>query len=78
MLDSYTASVLYKQGLYMRNLIKRNLNGKKILMLFILTSIVYTIMLTITVPKVMSFSGGMKLLDMIPTGYDSSNCFWDQ
>ena len=56
----------------MRNLIKRNLNGKKILILFILTSIVYTIMLTITVPKVMSFSGGMKLLDMIPTGYNSS------
>lgn len=56
----------------MRNLIKRNLNGKKILILFILTSIVYTIMLTITAPKVMSFSGGMKLLDMIPTGYNSS------
>jgi hypothetical protein len=26
-------------------------------------------MLFITIPKVMSFSGGMKLLDMMPTGY---------
>jgi len=28
-------------------------------------------MLTITIPKVMSFTGGMKLLDMMPTGYNS-------
>ena len=56
----------------MRNLIRKNLNGKRVLMLFILTSIVYTIMLTITVPKVVSFSGGMKLLDMIPTGYNAA------
>ena len=28
-------------------------------------------MLTITIPKVMSFAGGMKLLDMMPTGYNS-------
>lgn len=26
-------------------------------------------MLTITIPKVMSFSSGMKILDLIPTGY---------
>lgn len=53
----------------MKNLIQRNLSGKKILLLFILTSIVYAIMLTITIPKVMSYAGGMKLLDMLPTGY---------
>ena len=28
-------------------------------------------MLTITIPKVMSFAGGMKLLDMMPLGYNS-------
>lgn len=28
-------------------------------------------MLTITIPRVMSFSGGMKLLDMMPTGYNA-------
>ncbi|NMM29098.1 MAG: hypothetical protein HHJ12_17930 [Glaciimonas sp.] len=55
----------------MKNLIKRNLNGKTILLLFILTNIVYTIMLTITIPKVMQFSGGMKILDMMPTGYSA-------
>jgi hypothetical protein len=55
----------------MKNLVIRNLNGKKILILFILTSIVYAIMLTITIPKVMNFAGGMKLLDMLPTGYNA-------
>lgn len=55
----------------MKDLIKRNINGKKILALFILTNIIYAIMLTITIPKVMSFSGGMKLLDMMPTGYSA-------
>lgn len=55
----------------MKNLVIRNLNGKKILILFILTSIVYVIMLTITIPKVMNFAGGMKLLDMLPTGYSA-------
>ena len=53
----------------MKNLIKRNLDGKRILFLFILTSILYALMLTITIPKVMNYSSGMKLLDMIPTGY---------
>ncbi|MDR2206936.1 MAG: hypothetical protein LBE36_12375 [Flavobacteriaceae bacterium] len=51
----------------MKNLITKNANGKKILILFILTNIVYAIMLTITIPKVMNFAGGM----MLPTGYDA-------
>ena len=55
----------------MKKLVTRNLNGKKILLLFILTNIVYAIMLTITIPKVMSYAGGMKLLDMMPTGYNA-------
>lgn len=53
----------------MKDLIRRNINGKRILFLFVLTNIIYVIMLTITIPKVISFSGGMKLLDMMPTGY---------
>lgn len=56
----------------MKNLVIRNLNGKKILGLFVLTNLVYAIMLTITIPKVMSYAGGMKLLDMMPTGYSAS------
>jgi len=55
----------------MKDIIKRNINGKKIILLFILTNVIYAFMLTITIPKVMSFAGGMKLLDMMPTGYNS-------
>lgn len=54
----------------MKNLIKKSLNGKVILFLFVLTNIVYAIMLLITIPKVMKYSNGMKLLDMLPTGYN--------
>jgi len=55
----------------MKDIIKKSINGKKILLLFILTNIIYAVMLTITIPKVMRFAGGMKLLDMMPTGYNS-------
>jgi len=54
-----------------QKIIEKNLTGKRILLLFFLTNIVYAVMLTITIPKVMTFSNGMKLLDMMPTGYDS-------
>jgi len=55
----------------MKEIIHRNINGKKVLLLFILTNLVYIFMLSITIPKVMSFSNEMKLLDMMPTGYDT-------
>jgi len=45
-------------------------SGKIILGLFILTNIIYVYMLMVTIPKTMEFSKGMKLLDMMPTGYD--------
>lgn len=57
----------------MRNIkevIEKNLKGKRVLFLFILTNLVYASMLIITIPKTMNFSNGMKLLDMMPTGYD--------
>lgn len=57
----------------MKSLIKfieKNISGKKVLGLFILTNLVYTFMLTVTISKTMEFSNGMKLLDMMPTGYD--------
>ena len=50
--------------------IKGHISGKKVLGLFILTNSVYVFMLTVTIPKTMEFSNGMKLLDMMPTGYD--------
>ncbi len=56
----------------LRNLISKNAGGRIVLLLFLLSSIIYAMMLTITIPKVVSFSGGMKLLDMIPTGYNAA------
>ncbi len=50
--------------------INSNISGKKVLGLFILTNAVYMFMLTVTIPKTMGFSNGMKLLDMMPTGYN--------
>lgn len=50
--------------------LEKNSSGKKVLGLFILTNLVYTFMLTVTIPKTMEFAYGMKLLDMMPTGYD--------
>lgn len=54
----------------MRKRINSNLAGKKVLLLFVITNIVYAAMLVITIPKTMSFSNGLKLLDMMPMGYD--------
>ncbi len=48
----------------------RNSSGRNVLVLLVLTYIVYAIMLVVTIPSTMSYSGGMKLLDMMPSGYD--------
>ena len=53
----------------MKDLIKKNISGGKVIFLFVLTNIVYLIMLTITIPKVMRYAGGLKILDMMPLGY---------
>jgi len=50
--------------------LEKNISGKKVLGLFILTNVVYAFMLMVTIPKTMGFSNGMKLLDMLPTGYN--------
>ena len=52
------------------NILEKNISGKKIWRLFILTNVVYSFMLFVTIPKTMEFSKGMKLLDMLPTGYN--------
>ncbi len=54
-----------------RKIIDKNLSGKKVLLLFVLTNTVYAIILIVTIPKTMTFSNGMKLLDMMPMGYNS-------
>lgn len=55
----------------MKDLIKQTITGKNVLLLFILTNIVYVMMLTITIPELMRFSGGVKILDMMPAGYNT-------
>lgn len=50
--------------------IERTISGKMVLGLFILTNIFYVLMLTVTIPRTMSHSNGLKLLDLMPTGYD--------
>jgi hypothetical protein len=54
-----------------KKIINKNATGKKALFLFVLTNLVYAVMLIITIPKTMTFANGMKLLDMMPTGYNS-------
>ncbi len=55
-----------------KKIINKHLTGKKVLLLFVLTNLIYAIMLLITIPKTMAFSNGMNLLDMMPTGYNST------
>lgn len=66
----YPCYTLLKKMKQLTKLIEKNISGKKIFGLFILTNVVYTFMLIVTIPKTMEFSNGMRLLDMIPTGYD--------
>lgn len=53
-----------------KKIVEKSISGKTVLGLFILTNVVYVIMLAFTIPKTMAFSKEMKLLDMMPTGYD--------
>jgi len=55
----------------LRELITENISGKKVALLFVLTNLIYAFMLFVTIPKTVAYSGGMKLLDMMPQGYDS-------
>jgi len=54
-----------------KKIIEKHLKGKKIILFFLLTNLVYVLMLTVTIPMILSFSKGMKTLDMMPLGYDS-------
>ena len=50
--------------------IRNHLQGRKVLLFFIAANSVYMLMLTLTIPKVMAYAGGIKLLDMMPLGYN--------
>ena len=49
--------------------LEKHATGTKVLLFFLLSTSVYLAMLLVTIPKVMGFSEGMKLLDMMPGGY---------
>ena len=44
-------------------------SGRVVLILFILTMAVFSLMIMFTIPKVESFASGIPLFDMSPTGY---------
>ncbi|MCK5401082.1 MAG: hypothetical protein KAJ28_05560 [Flavobacteriaceae bacterium] len=54
-----------------RQIVQKNIKGNKVLLLFVITNLVYAFMLLVTIPKVMRFSNGMALLDMMPGGYSA-------
>lgn len=51
-------------------LINKHATGIKVLVWFLITQVIYLTMLLVTIPKVLTHAGEMKLLDMMPTGYD--------
>jgi len=54
----------------MKKLILQFSTGKRILILFLLSTTVYVLMLAVTIPKTTAFANGMKLPDMMPEGYN--------
>ena len=68
-MDSFLC-IKFKGMKTVQNIIQRNIQGKKVLLLFLLTNVVYAAMLLVTIPKVMDFAHGMNLLDMMPMGYN--------
>ena len=54
----------------LRNFINSYSSGKTVLVFFILSSIFYFAMLAFTIPRISAFANGMKILDMMPEGYD--------
>ena len=62
--------LIRRLNFHMKELVYRNIEGKKVLFLFILTSLVYGFMLLVTIPEVLRFSGEMKIFDLMPMGYE--------
>ncbi len=53
-----------------RSIINTNLVGKRVLFIFLLSTLVYIFMISVTIPHVTHYAQGMLLLDMMPMGYD--------
>ena len=48
------------------------ISGRNVFLLFIVTTVIYVVMLSITIPKLLAFSQGKEILDMMPGGYDAT------
>jgi hypothetical protein len=55
----------------MKTLINQLLKGKIVLLFFIISSSLYFLMLFVTIPHLHKISGGIKILDMLPAGYNN-------
>ena len=53
------------------NIMPKKITGKKVLLFLIPTLCVYFMMLFVSIPKVLQYSNGMKILDLMPTGYSA-------
>lgn len=62
--------LIRKLNLHIKELVFNNIEGNKVLFLFILTNLIYGFMLLITIPKVMGFTSEMKIFDFMPMGYE--------
>lgn len=52
-------------------LLSAPVKGRTIFLSFIFTTTIYAVMLMVTIPKLMAFSGGKKIIDMMPGGYNA-------
>lgn len=50
----------------------KNVSGKIVLLFFIISSGLYFLMLLFTIPHIYKITNGVRILDMMPTGYDYS------
>ena len=56
----------------MKDFFSANVRGRNVLLLFIAATTVYLVMLLVTIPKLLVFSNGKKILDMMPGGYNTA------
>jgi len=62
-------NLIKKLIFYYEEFLYRNIGGKRVLIWFVLTYTIYTLLLLVSIPEVMSFSGGMPIFNIMPFGY---------
>ncbi len=54
-----------------KHLLGKHSTGRNVIFLLVITQIIYFLMLLYTIPTVMSYANGMKILDLMPMGYSA-------